>query len=434
MLVDRGGSSYCSSVSANPCVDRIPFTVTLGPCDPCPSGDLLDYAAVDGPGSARPVEFEARCSRGDAGAFIAYRLASSASGGAACDSRPVLGSSSFFFPLANPRPASSVGQGRVAYSGPGGRLWFGAELASITSIAFDRVPEGVASRGPLDTDVLVIGDGVVGEPNPTLGLSATPLSVPAVVAGNEPSWVLMGGQLRSLRGAASLTTGRALAVFTTQLQAPRSMVSAIATNGTTLAVLANGNQLLAAQVDDSPGSTALGLFEPKLATVNPIRSLAFARGRTDGGANLVDGYLISGPSLARVRAESPARWLLEDVPFPLTLAPKEVWFDGTRGRVGLSNGSIVALPSRLPIAAPLPASAEDFERVCAQDFALTTTGLHRLTVRPPVVLGQWEAVPLPAGFAPAGFSGGRLFSVPPSLYVFTRSGEAATLAVTPCPP
>ncbi len=427
MLVDHA-SSFCSSEVDDVCNlaqanAPIPFDVELGPCQACPVGDFLDVNAVESASGA--LEVETRCSRGDGGAFVFYRLSPRLGGG--CEARPLTGSSSLFVEPSL-QPAEAIGAGRVAYSGPSGGFWFGSEIATASSLSWDRLPLGLVTLG---SQVVVLATGVGGVESTAFGVASFTQRDVELVASNEPTWVFGRGQLRSLEGAAVLEGGRTLAISGRALP-DQAVLQRVQSPAGPIAVLAAEGQLLSAEVDLTPGSSFFSTFQLRTSVVNPIRSMAFpSSSAPDAG---FAGYVVSGTSVARVRVESPTRWVVEDVPLPSSFVPRAVWFDGERARVGGTTGEVYSLPSRVLIGERLPSGeAEDSLRACSQDFVLSGDGLFRLTLASGTAVGRWQRVELAGAFPPGDLQGGRLFSVGPMLYVFGRSGRLSTLFMGPCP-
>lgn len=186
-----------------------------------------------------------------------------------------------------------------------------------------------------------------------------------------------------------------------------------------------GNSVFSAE----PGADRTPV-ELRLVTPSQIDSIAFPA-QTAAGLYL-QGFAVTPGGVLRITAETSTRWLTEPVALPNTLVPREVWFEGNRGRVGFADGTVYSLPSRVPIAAALPNGVIDFAQACGQQLALGPTGLHRLESGTGSI-GAWKPLTLPVGFADAGFANGRVHGVGKSVYVFTRTGEAARLHFAGCP-
>lgn len=418
MYTNRFGYRCSIAASgANPCTtDRIPFNVLVGPCAPCPRGTLVEVVGVEG---ARGLELQTMCSEADAGTALFYRV------GNGCALDPVSGRSSAL--LANPSPGAHHSQ-VVGYRAPGGRLWWGGEAGTAISLVLDQVPTAVAARAGVN-DVLFFSPGARGALVPELGIASLPQQGTVTGATNWPAWVLSNDSLVDLTLATGgPESGRLLARAQGALAEPRTLVRAVSPAGTSIAVVGAGRQLWSAEL---PGGAPAPL-ELRLGLVNEVRSLAIAPAR-DGGT-FAEGYAVAGPTVQRLTATTATTWRADEVVLPRSVTPKAVWYDGARARLGLANGEVLSLPSRVLLAAPVAqGTVDDYLASCRHDFALTSGGVYSLVVRPPLVVGEWERVSLPSGFASSGLAGGRLFAVDRALYVVSRTGDVALLSVDDCP-
>lgn len=131
-----------------------------------------------------------------------------------------------------------------------------------------------------------------------------------------------------------------------------------------------------------------------------IQSLAFAAfDRKDAGTGpLMEGYTVEQQRLFHVVVQGPALWLSDEIRLGETsTVPVAVWMEGSRGRVGTSDGRVFGLP--VPVAlsttipeAPLP-TVLNYGSLCGQGFALTPSALYRLSLETPP-LGTWKRVSL----------------------------------------
>jgi hypothetical protein len=281
--------------------------------------------------------------------------------------------------------------------------------------------------------VVVIGESVVGVLDPGLGLVGSSRQAPTAVALNEPGWAVLNDQLLAFAAAAGLDEGVPLAVSPLPLATPQVLVRARTRANETVAVLSAGNQVWSALVDDtsSPPRPPTRL-SPRFSTLGLITSLAIGPPEVDAGTSLV-GYVTTSNGVSRVVAESLTSWRTEEVVLPPNPAVKEAWFTQGRARVGLSNGTVLSLPSRVLIAPALATPVEDYVQGCGRPFALTSQGLFELQAVAGATVGRWAPVTLPAGFGSTGFFSGRLHVVDSDLFVFTSSGDLATVPLGPCP-
>lgn len=420
---NANSSLRCTSTQGLSCTsfDQIPFTVELGPCPACSTGELLDVAAIETVG--QPAALETRCGSRDGGVSQFFRISSTPTNG--CFTQPQLRNTALFSER-DLRSAAQPSQGRVAFSSSAGQLWFGGSTLTAASLSLDRVAFGVARKGTAADDVVALAEGLVALPSTGFGLASSARPDLTAVATNEPTWVIDGVALKSWAGAATVDDGALLAQAVQPLALPQTLVRVERDAGAE-AVLTAGTQLYSAHVEPPN----VGLLVPRVSLVNPVTSSAFSAA-TDGGSFL-EGYVVTATGVSFVRAESEARWRVQEVVLPASLTPKEVWFTNGRARLGFSDGTVFSLPSRLRISEPAPTgSVEDYVQACGQQLALTGTGLFRLEAVAGSSVGRWQPVPLPAGFA-SGFFGGRVHAVGANLYVFTQAGETARVTLSPCP-
>ncbi|MDP1827638.1 MAG: hypothetical protein Q8L48_30480 [Archangium sp.] len=141
------------------------------------------------------------------------------------------------------------------------------------------------------------------------------------------------------------------------------------------------------------------------------------------GARFAGGYVVASGRIYRYRAENPVVWRTDELVVNADEVV-EVLVDGTRGRVALRTGAVFSLPSRVQLAPPTSAPANDFVQRCEHTFALTEEGLEHLVSEGSTV-GRWERLITHAG-------GGRLFSADQRLLVFWANGLISELPDIPC--
>lgn len=403
--------------------------IDLGPCLPCPTGELVDATPVDVPG--RPLELDARCGSRDGGASTFYRVAPNPLASGSCTIRLLTGSSGL---LSQPRlvVAEQPSMQRVAFGGPNGQLWLGPSAQATIGIAFDRVPIGIMRTG-FGTPLLV-ADGVIGAFSEGFGFVGSSRATPSAVAQNEPSWALREDLLWSFAAASSFENGRPLAVAVRQLPAPQLLLRVESSALGPVAVVAAGNQVWTAVVDDTsvpPRSPAQ--LAPRLSTVGQIGSIAVSAS-LDGGAGFV-GYATTVFGLSRLVGDaSGVSWRAEEVLLSSTSTAREVWFSKGRARVGLDTGAVLSLPSRVPIAPPLAQPVEDYAQGCGRQLALTRSGLYELEAVAATPMGRWRPVTLPPLPGASSYADGRLFVLDDQLFISSREGELTRLSLAPCVP
>lgn len=420
-----GAETLCTSAANRPCDpdDALHVDVALGPCAACPQGTTLAGMTMVAQGPGRVPALEVVCGQPSVAPSV-FRLSRSVNP-AECDRSLVTGPSSFFSaPL--PAQGQPVG-GMTAWSGTEGQLWFGTAFETLSALTFDRAPTGVVKNG---TSYLAFSPELVGIPTPSLGLrSSTALHLTAPVE-NAPTLVVAGNVLQTLDGG---TLGYANVLT---LEAPVTASITRSTLGTRVGVISAASMIYAGDVEGGLAGTGTAVPMPRrLTTVEPIVSLAFPKEHATGSGALLTGYAIVGANLVSVIADTLEHWRTESVPLPPVLLPRETWFQGTRGRVGMQDGSVFALPSRVRIAPPLVPGGEvvDFAQTCGQQLALTHTGLFRLETDGTSPVGQWRLIPLPPEVSMLDFTEGRVHGLGNDVFVFTRTGEAARVTFDTCP-
>jgi hypothetical protein len=428
----RTPDTTCTSYNSAPCAsdDRIPVGLSFGPCPACPGGRLLDYAiAVDAFGKP---SLELRCGSEDGGTSGFFSVSSRA-GTASCE-RIVADGQAGVFGRPDLVRADERVPGQVSWGSVDGYVWAGGKPSEVTSQLFDRAASTVARRSARVEETIAFTPEIAGVPSP-LGLETKFSSDVVTGVEGEPEWVITRDrQVLSLSGASFVGDARLIGFVgssVTPFAAPHSAASAKSGSMNKLLVVAAGSSVFSAELDGAPGGVAPTL---SLRVVSPsqIDSIAFPP-RAPVGVYL-RGYAVTPNGLLRLTAETSNRWTFAPVALPSSLEPLEVWFESDRGRVGFSDGTVYSLPSRVPIAAGLTGGvAIDYAQACGQQFVLGTSGLFRLESVAGKAIGQWKQVALPNGFASRGFVKGRIHGVGGGLYVFTRTGEAARVALDSCP-
>lgn len=432
--IDRDGTegeAFCTTLASRACDadDRIPVDVDFGPCAACPAGSTFAGLTTVSAGGQSP-SLEVRCEEpGGAGAH--FRI--SKSGTTTACQRTLLTGESSLFRSSSPLVGQPV-PGVAGWSGPEGQLWFGPDTASIAAVSFDRAPTGVVRTGPGRDGFIVFTPELNGTPSPGLGLLSTRTAPLTATVQHAPSLVVSGGELLDLTGT-TLSAARTIGfVGSASLSSPVTASVTRSTAGTRVAVLSEGRNLYAAEVEAQLTSSgpAAGLLQ-RLTTVEPVASLAFPKDQAPSSA-LLSGYAIVGSNVVRLVADTLTRWRTEPVPLPPSLFPLATWFQGTKGRVGFHDGSVFSLPSRVRISTPLPgAEAVDFAQTCGQQLALAPAGLFRLEADASGPVGRWAQLPLPPEVVGLDFTGGRVHGLGNEVFVFTHTGEAARLTFDSCP-
>ncbi len=432
-------------------------------CRACPgTARLVDYRPVR---DERGAGFEVRCQASATSSVVqTYRLLARHGGG--CE-REELSSDSVLFSEAT--LAQTSAPQLFGHAGRSGELWFGEQPSTAKPVLFDRKAEGIAELlfdapdGGLSIPV-VFTDSLVGFENDQIGLAAQDVDVerglvPLAAVHGTVRWVVMGNRsLVQLRSDPTVPESEGLEVFgrvdTTpdRFKTPvRATLAPRATGGVQLLVSAH-DTLYAAPVPDprhSPkgtidiadaGQTVL-LQRLTPAPTSPILSLAAVPPMAfDGGTSLMSAYALTGTALYSVRAETETRWRATELLLPDGDA-LEVWADGAKARVGLRDGKVFSLPSRVLLAPPVPdeTSVADFAHLCGQTYALAKGGLYRLKPsQDGSGVGSWVKESLAGGFlagpVPDGLDRGSLIPLRDTLYVFTGRGAATRVKPASCPP
>lgn len=121
------------------------------------------------------------------------------------------------------------------------------------------------------------------------------------------------------------------------------------------------------------------------------------------GAAYAGGYAVAGGRVFRFVADNPVVWRSTELEVG-DVEAIDVWHDGLRGRAGLRDGTVVALPSRTVIAPPTSGAARAFLQVCERLFVATEDGVDVLTVDADARSGRWVHVVERSGAARLHFT------------------------------
>lgn len=142
------------------------------------------------------------------------------------------------------------------------------------------------------------------------------------------------------------------------------------------------------------------------------------------GAEYAGGYVVAGGRVFRFTADNPIVWKSTE----LEVGGQEaidVWHDGPRARVGLRDGTVVALPSRVPISSQAHGVARHFLQVCERLFVATYEGVEVLLVEPGATAGTWKPIVTKPGAS-------RLHYGDHTLSVFFDDGSYGEIPVLDC--
>jgi hypothetical protein len=232
--------------------------------------------------------------------------------------------------------------------------------------------------------------------------------VPALVFGDHLD------QAFAAQGAFSAITGHVYDVSSGALALTATFDVA---TGTPTSAVIDGQRIIAAFGDRLVAGPIGGTLEVRIAprAFDPIRSIAFSGG---------DGYALTGTGLFHVVSVTPQQWTADDVTVP-DGERVGVWLDGQAGRLGYSDGTVLALPSRVTLSQPLPSGGPvvQYAQLCGQPIALAHGGLYRLGSN-----GTWKLEPLPTLGPDRTFDTGRIDVEGDSLLVSTGGGTLVRLA------
>ncbi len=375
-----------------------------------PGFELIDLQLVDGPfvpdGGTRMLA-EVRCR--SAGVERSYRLRPSGE-------RELL------------TALTAVTRGPVAQGDQSAwltgesNLLTGSSIAQATAALLETNGRALV-RSLVDGGLALYDDeGVVYVPAPGVGIGwvekrLSRSDVPLATVSGREDWVLLrnGGVVELPRQADAGT--RLVATFDRPVNAQEAVrLVAVPGGPTPLLVATRGDALYAAYTSDVP----IQLF----VRAQPARSLAFSSmdvARVDGG--VVDGWGIAGGKLFRLSGRTEVDWQATQLQLPGGADYVAAWMQGEKGRVLLSDGRAVALPSGVPIGAALASPPVAFAPVCGVGHALTSDGVFALETADGGA--AWRSLALPPFVAARGRTAlldGRLLVSGGDLWLTTATG------------
>jgi hypothetical protein len=219
-----------------------------------------------------------------------------------------------------------------------------------------------------------------------------------------------------------------LATFDPALGLPADAVLAPAPDGGATLVVAFDDKLLSAELGDAGvPSLAVRLAPDVFRPILSLAALAPSRGVDGGDPPAAAGYALTAGGLFRFTAETAQRWRTDALPVPYGAIA--LFNDDVAGRLGYPDGTILSLPSRLTLSAPLgdAGAVQQYEQLCGQPFALTASGLYRLQPASDGGTAQWSSVDL-SSVGDRDFSNARLDSDGQGLLVSMGHGAVARLS------
>ncbi len=323
----------------------------------------------------------------------------------------------------------------LSRGGAHGQLYRGDNLSTSTPLFLDQPPTGIFQPLQRYPDAGVPVRMFVG----TREFEVTPFGIEqanidsntlivSTVNGDSANVLLNDGVLVTLKDTLVYSFGYVVATPDVFI-APYGARQLVRSDGITEHIVRSFDSIYVGHYAGAPGN-----FPLKLALVpsggTPISNLTVLA-NTDPDAGLLTGYALTPTGLFKIDENNDEVWSA----VPVSTAPgnRISLFTtlGAQHRLGYDDGTLYALPSRVVIAAPLPdgAQAVDFQPGCSEIFVLSTQGLYRL-VADPDGTGHWVNEPLDAGddfnFSPSALSGGRLFYLSNTLFLFNAYGGALT--------
>ena len=281
---------------------------------------------------------------------------------------------------------------------------------------------------------LVNGYGFMGSPDQVF--PGQP--IPAGTVDGRSTWGLtVDGQVADLsQFVGGLPHILATSTSVTTLPPPPYSAAAVTLpDGGTEVLYSAYDQLRAGDV-----TASLDLYTPPatlsvvLVPIPGIPILSFATlppPAADGGvAPLLSGYAITPGNVFHFVAQTQSRWVEEELDVPIATPWVKVWSEGARARLGLQDGTVLSLPSKVPLSQPLPgATASDYQQLCGYTFAVSERGLYRL--EPGTPLATWvqqDALGDFVTFEGSELPGARLTRTLGQMHVLGNSGRVVSLA------
>jgi hypothetical protein len=401
----------------------------------------LDLRFVTGDNQQGEHHLEAACDRGG-GASVIYRLGVGGHGNQGCHYEEL-------------PPPRSMAQAVVATSNPTGRAFsLGRDVYAVqegftrpTSLVLGRAPEMVAivSAG----GVFALGSREFYREVPGLGLGFNDRSerpedpFPIAVVENQTNWIIYDdGRVADTERISDGSDGPEIVV------APDPAMEALRPpfNARRTDLLGGGAQLVMTAFDAILGADLAAALDGGVSTLEvktvpqpriPILSMVALPEQENppAGAPLLSGYVLTRNGLFEFRAFTLQRWQTQEVLVPAG-EWLEVWADERRGRLGYSDGTVYALPSRVMLAKPFTGKkVVDYAHFCGRSFALVTDGLYRLEAPTSGGLGAWEKQDVPALEQVGGqLDGSKLYISGSTLFAFTSTGIGVRMVASPCAP
>lgn len=207
-------------------------------------------------------------------------------------------------------------------------------------------------------------------------------------------------------------------------------------------VVSIGDQLLGVRLDldlwtPPPATATVPLLETRVvpAPKLPIEGFAVSTARPASGSSSLELAVLVRQRIFWIEVQHDDRWLPRELLSPSAAKAVRVFFTGSRGRVGYSDGAVFSLPDLVPIARPLDGGqlATAYASLCGRIYAHAPgAGLLRLDRADGEALGTWTRMVTPTGAAAHAGAGARLHVAGPTLHVF---GDQAIYHVRhdPCP-
>jgi hypothetical protein len=325
----------------------------------------------------------------------------------------------------------------LAKAGQHGELWAGENLVDARPMFMDRAPFGLFRPESLDggsVPLHVFADEWVAEVTPQ-GLAVRELRAPTpiatMVAGNIADVVLTDRRVGRYRDQTLLFNVFATVNATDQtFLPPYSAKATPRADGKLEFVVRSFDTVYSGHAPDTP-VPAWSIKQQVVPSPGiPISSIITQV--ADSGTDQLQGYALTGAGLFRLAQDQHDAWTST----PLSTGPGnrvQVFMEAGASRLGYDDGTVYALPSRVPLTTPRSdVHFQSFLHACGETWAIADPlGLMRLAPDDGGT-GHWVNEPLDSAdavnFSGPALSGGRLFFVNNTIYVFNAYGGALTFA------
>ena len=322
-----------------------------------------------------------------------------------------------------------------------------AIIQTVSGLAASTSSESIGNRFD-DLRIGLLPRELFREGGPGFGGLGNDFFPPHAAVAGRPTWALVGDESVGLYIVVENTTRpltqeqiplRILAHFADTVAPVPPFVGAALRNaaGRQILIVSFSDALTAVDVTELADDPNAGGFDEQAFYASPaleVRVVPLPRTPItaivplppdpDAGTPLfAEAFVAQGGRVFHVTAANHTLWRAEEI----DLGGAEVLTvtaDGRRGRAGTRDGRLFAVPSRVPLAGPLPgAPVMDYAQAGATTFAVAQGGLYRLVSDGVSPQGTWEQIPVsPLPADGRGFTGARMYSLADQLLLFLHSG------------